>query len=186
MEKLICLLALVIWGGQIYAQDPVKPKPKPMGGEKTVFHCVPFKGNYATIARRGDRVTPPLIEWTSTLGTEWTPQRRCQEVSQRLTRAVEMTGGKLRNLQLTYGSVNGMRVICYIDSSSRVNACNEKNLLFTLRQEDRGKEREILQSIVQFSLTGTGNPIQQSGGQDYALLGDAVEASLSAETNPGI
>jgi hypothetical protein len=92
MDKLICLLALVIWGGQIYAQDPVKPKPKPTGGEKTVFHCVPFKGNYATIARRGDRVTPPLIEWTSTLGTEWTPQRRCQEVSQRLTRAVEMTG----------------------------------------------------------------------------------------------
>jgi hypothetical protein len=97
-----------------------------------------------------------------------------------------MTGGKLRNLQLTYGSVKGMRVICYIDSSSRVNACNENNLLFTLRPEDRGKEREILQTIVQFSLTGTGNPIQQSEGQDYALLGDAVEAILSPETNSGI
>ncbi len=183
MDKLICLLLLVIWGGQIYAQDPSKPKPS---ADKTIFQCVPFKGSYATIARRGDRVTPPMIEWTSTIGAEWTPQKRCQEVSQRLTKAVAATGGKLRNLQLTYGSVKGQRVICYVDSSTTVNACNERNLLFTLRKEDMGKEREILQQIVQFSLTGTGNAIQQSEGQDYALLGDAVEASLTAEVTPGI
>lgn len=186
MDKLLALVALMSLGGQIYAQDPSKGVKPKSNASITLFQCVPFKGSYATIARRGDRVTPPMIEWTSTIGVEWTPQRRCQEVSQRLTKAVAATGGKLRNLQLTYGSVNGQRVICYIDSSTSVNACNEKNLLFTLRREDIGKEREILQTIVQFSLTGTGNSIQQSEGQDYALLGDAIEASLSPEATQGI
>ncbi|PLS69076.1 MAG: hypothetical protein CV045_04230 [Cyanobacteria bacterium M5B4] len=185
MDKLLALIAILTLAGQLSAQDPVKPRSKP-SSDVTVFECVPFNGNYATIARRGDRVTPPMIEWTSTIGTEWTPQRRCQEVSQRLTKAVAATGGKLRNLQLTYGSVKGQRVICYIDAGSKVNACNANNLLFTLRKEDLGKEREILQTIVQFSLTGTGNRVQQSAGQDYALLGDVVEDILSQETAKGI
>ncbi|MCS6959230.1 MAG: COP23 domain-containing protein [Pseudanabaenaceae cyanobacterium SKYGB_i_bin29] len=191
MDKLTVAILLLTVAGQLSAQDPIKgtkPKPQPPSNATvTVFECVPFNGKYATIARRGDRVTPPMIEWTTTLGGEWTPQRRCQEVSQRLTRAVAASGGKLRNLQLTYGSVKGRRVICYIDASTPVNACNERNLLFTLRPEDIGKEREILQTIVQFSLTGTGNRVQQSAGQDYALLGDAVEDILSSgDTAQGI
>ncbi|MFN3360280.1 MAG: COP23 domain-containing protein [Pseudanabaenaceae cyanobacterium] len=184
MKKLIAVAILASLAGQLYAQDPsksTKPRTQPQpNATVTVFECIPFKGNYATIARRGDRVTPPMIEWTATLGGEWTPQRRCQEVSQRLTRAVAAAGGKLRNLQLTYGSVKGQRVICYIDASTAVNACNEKNLLFTLRREDIGKEREILQTIVQFSIKGTGSHVQQSAEQDYALLGEAVEDILSS------
>ncbi len=180
MKILLFLPFFALLAGQLGAQDPSKTS-KTTSKEVTVFECIPFNGNYATIARRNNRVTPPMIEWTTTLGTEWTPQRRCQEVSQRLTNAVAATGGKLRNLQLTYGSVNGIRVICYIDAGTNVNACNEKNMLFTLRKEDKGREREVLETIVKFSLTGSGNRVQQSAGQDYALLGDAVEESLSSD-----
>jgi Circadian oscillating protein COP23 len=166
-----------------HAQTPniptTSPSPtSPTSPAATVFECLRYEpAGFATIARRSDRVTPPMITWTSTLGG-FSAEERCNIVSDRLTRAVANTPeGKLKNMKLTYGRVNGSPVICYVNSDTE--ACNNRNLLLTLRPEDRGQERAILRQMVTFSVTGSGSAIQQSEAQDYAPLGEAVEAQLS-------
>jgi hypothetical protein len=152
--------------------------PSPTAASATLFQCIRSNSSgFATIARRGERVTSPMITWTSTLGG-FTPEERCNIVSDRLTRAVEgVEEGKLKNLKLTYGRVNGLPVICYV--SSNTEGCSNSNLLLTLRPEDRGQERTILQRLVTFSTQASGSPVQQSQQQDYAPLGEAVESQLS-------
>jgi hypothetical protein len=134
---------------------------------------------YATVARRGDRQTPPMIMWRSTLGEygQYTPQRRCQIVSDKFTRAVVLNGGKLGGMSLTYGVNNRQRVICYVNHYR--DSCNSENQLFTLRPSDYGRERQILEQLVNFSAKGSGTPVQQSGEIFYADLGDSIERFFS-------
>jgi hypothetical protein len=145
---------------------------------KTTFHCIASGQGYATIAKRGERITAPVITWNSNeFGAQYTPQQRCKIVSDRLTEVVSAKGGKLRNLQLTYGRVNSKPVICYVGSRNEI--CNRKNVLITLRESDRGRERQILEQLVTFSLKGTGTAVQQSAPQYYAPFGEAIEQALA-------
>ncbi|GAA6619783.1 COP23 domain-containing protein [Scytonema sp. NUACC26] len=147
----------------------------------TVFQCVSAGSGYATVAKRGERTTPPLITWNSKeFGSQYTPKQRCNIVSKRLTKAVAANGGKLKNLLLTYGVVNGKSVICYVKDTGR--ACNDRNILMTLRSQDRGQEAKILDSLVSFSVKGTGNSINQSSQLPrYANFGERVEQSFEAQ-----
>ncbi len=143
---------------------------------QTTFHCTPGQGgSYATVAKRGDKLTPPMIVWTSTLGEygQYTPQRRCEIVSDKFTHAVALSGGKLKNMYLTYGYNNRQRVICYVNSQN--GSCNSDNQLFTLRPTDYGRERQILERLVNFGIHGTGTPVQQSGEIYYANVGEEIE-----------
>ncbi|WP_019498775.1 COP23 domain-containing protein [Pseudanabaena sp. PCC 6802] len=169
---------------------PVKPSDatplvKPSGATPpvlTTFHCVQMgDASYATVARRGDRQTPPMILWRSTLGEygQYTPQRRCQIVSDKFTRAVALNGGKLGGMSLTYGINNRQRVICHVNHFRE--SCNSENQLFTLRPSDYGRERQILEQLVNFSAKGSGTPVQQSGEIFYADLGDAIERFFSTK-----
>jgi Circadian oscillating protein COP23 len=151
-------------------------KPLPSVPAQTTFHCTAMPGGtYATVAKRGDRQTPPMILWTSTLGEfgQYTPQRRCEIVSDKFTQAVALNGGKLKSMLLTYGLNNRQRVICYV--SSQNGSCNSENQLFTLRPADRGRERQILERLVNFGIHGTGTPVQQSGELFYANVGESIE-----------
>jgi Circadian oscillating protein COP23 len=151
--------------------------------EATTFHCTSMPGgSYATVAKRGTRQTPPMIIWTSSLGEygQYTPQRRCEIVSDKFTQAVARSGGKLKNMYLTYGYNNRQRVICYVNS--RNGACNSDNQLFTLRPSDYGKERQILERLVNFGIHGTGTPVQQSGELYYANVGEEIEKFFATST----
>lgn len=158
------------------------PSPTQPGSSSaaTTFQCVSLGTNYATVAKRAERTTPPMITWKSTeFGSQYTPQQRCNIVSNRLNQVVAANGGRLKNLQLTYGPVKGTSVICYVNSRNEI--CNSNNILLTLRKSDRGREREILQQLVTFSLKGTGTAVQQSAPQYYAPFGEEIERSLGAE-----
>ncbi len=147
----------------------------------TTFHCVRVDNTFATIARRSDRATPPMITWQDTsFGPQYTPERRCQIVSDRLTQAVAQNGGKLTNLRLTYGPVNGFPVICYV--RNREEPCSSGNLLLTLRQDDRGKESQILQQILTFSIQGQGAPLTRgpSSAPEPIAFGSEVERALNS------
>lgn len=146
---------------------------------QTRFDCIKNGENYATIARRGNRRTEPMIVWTSDLG-KWNAWERCRVVSQRLSDIVARKGGSFRGLYLTYGRVNNLPVICYVDRIDEACASSGSNLLFTLRPEDRGKEADILERLVSFGVQGSGVPVQQSQEQSYALLGDAIEEQLGS------
>ena len=142
---------------QVQAQDEVEQETQE--DLATVFRCVREGGSFATIAERGDRTTSPIFQWrTAEFGPQYTPQQRCQLVSDRLTRAVSENGGRLRNLFLTTGTVNRLPVVCYLNNG--VSSCNSRNLLFTLDSRNARNPNAVLDSLLNFGVSGTGAPIQ--------------------------
>lgn len=124
----------------------------------TTFECVTEGRNYATVARRGDRVTAPLILWrTFEFGNQYTPENRCRMVSDRLSRAVYENGGRLTNLQLTTGRVNNLPVICYTNGGQY--GCNSRNLLLTLDSRNASNPNAALDNLFNFGVSGSGAPI---------------------------
>jgi len=89
------------------------------------FTCRQVDGVYTTFAVKGDKDFQ-IIRWTSGFGAAagYTPQQRCQEVSNRFDRSVR--DGSLR--YLTHGTMNNYPVIC--TASSAGGSC--ENLIFTL------------------------------------------------------
>lgn len=47
---------------------------------------------------------------------------------------------------------------------------NNKNLVFTLSRENARNSTEVLRNLLTFSVTGSGNPVEESEGQSYAAL----------------
>lgn len=162
-----------------------QPQPAP-GTVVTTFGCVPLVGGgYATVAQRGERTTPPMITWKKTSG-KFTPEKRCNIVGERLTKAVAANGGKLRQVRLTYGPVNGIPVICHINNLNE--KCSSTNLLLTLNHSDRGKEDQLLQQLVTFSVTGSSPSLDRDAqGRVIINLGILVDIALEtkASESPG-
>jgi len=121
-------------------------------GEPTTFQCVEQGGGWATVAKRGKEVSPsPLIRWnTPEFGPEYTPEKRCQIVSTRLTNIVAKNGGRLGGLDLTAGKVeNGSTVVCLVNQQPR--SCNLGNMLFTLNQQNANNPNQVLTTITSFA-----------------------------------
>lgn len=146
----------------------------------TLFRCVRDGNGFATIAQRGDRITPPVITWNSKLG-QYTPQQRCNIVSQRLTQAVAQNGGKFKNLLLMAGSVNNQAVICVINNPE--SFCNRSNTLFTLGRENARRQDEVIARLRNFSRQASGTPIPESDGLEPISL-EGLNQFLGSEDEP--
>lgn len=121
-------------------------------GEPTTFQCVEQGGGWATVAKRGKEVSPsPLIRWnTAEFGPEYTPEKRCQIVSTRLTNIVAKNGRRLGGLDLTAGKVeNGSTVVCLVNQQPR--SCNLGNMLFTLNEQNANNPNQVLTTITSFA-----------------------------------
>jgi hypothetical protein len=143
---------------------------------KTTFACVKKGDDPATIAVRGDIKTSPMIIWKDTSYGTYTPQKRCEIVSQRLTKAVA-TSGKLKNLNMTHGMLNSLPVICFI--TRKGEKCNSSNILFSLKSSERGQEQAIVAGLLDFSKLGTAGALTR-GGAKPETFGDAIEQELKA------
>jgi Circadian oscillating protein COP23 len=156
---------------------------------KTTFECrMKVNGDVkepVTVARRGDRVTEPMITWKDKSFGKYTPEKRCQIVSQRLTKAVAISG-KLSNLDMTSGVINSLPVICYI--TKKGEKCNSENILFSLKASEKGQEQTIVAGLLNFSKLGSGGGIVRgTPGQPAAApvtYGDAIENALKEPINP--
>lgn len=179
---LTCLIGSIFLIPTILTPAPSHSLPN------TTFACILQGKEYVTVARRGDRTTPPMIIWKDTTwGPKYPPQKRCQIVSQRLTKAVSSTG-KLTSLDMTHGIVNSTPVICYITNKGA--KCNSENILFSLKPSERGQEQEILAQLLAFSKKGTGGPITRGGSNEQeedqvtgtgevVTWGDTIEKKLN-------
>lgn len=69
----------------------------------------------------------PIIAWKSDSfpSSEWTPKRRCDQVSKKFQQFHEQ--GRLN--YLTTGKLNGLGVIC----AAKPGECNKNNILFSVR-----------------------------------------------------
>jgi hypothetical protein len=152
---------------------------------KTTFACIKKGTDPVTVARRGDRVTSPMITWRDKTWGAFTPEKRCQIVSQRLTKAVA-SSGKLSSLDMTHGLVNSLPVVCYITNKSE--QCNTDNILFSLKSSERGQEQKIINELLNFSKLGSGGGLTRGGGtaprKTPTTYGDAIENALSEPVNP--
>ncbi|HEY9706220.1 MAG TPA: COP23 domain-containing protein [Allocoleopsis sp.] len=129
----------------------------------TIFNCVALNKGYATVAQRGSQTIPqPMITWNRTdLGPELTPERRCQNVTMRLNQLVADGGGSLDNMSFMIGESNNQSVVCLVKDINNED-CNDRNLVFTLSKKNAANPQKVLKNLLNFSLTGTGEPVQES------------------------
>ena len=154
----------------------------------TVFSCVQdTTGRWVTVAQKGKfRSRRPMLTWSSVeFGGDWPPKKRCDHVSDKLTRIVANNGGTLADLALTYGLVNNYMTICV---AKFPDTCNANNMLFTLSSTNRNNPGEVLQNIVNFVNNKAGSAtIDENGGLRYVLLEDVVEFDeVEEEVEEGI
>lgn len=136
----------------LFAMLPILPFFFPYESYAYEFVCGSVKGFPVTVAEtaRGDI---PVIYWISNdLSGSWTPQKRCEDVSQKFQAAQD-------NQQLEYlssGVINGQQVIC---TSNRFEG-NCINVLFTLKATDDPKK--ILLQLLDLRGLANGQAIEQS------------------------
>jgi hypothetical protein len=128
-------------------------QPQPSSAQTTTdtYFCGISNGGVPTTFARsvtGKRL--PLIRWFSTMGSEYTPNRRCQEVSGRFQEAYEK--GLLN--YMTTGIMRGQQVVC---ASSRYGgSCS--HLLFTLKPSQNASD--AIQALVDIGAQARGPMIQ--------------------------
>lgn len=132
------------------------------------FECVKQEKSYATVVKRNDPAILPrnMILWTRTIGADWTPEKRCQEVTNNLNKIVTNNGGQIDNLAFTINR----GLVCLASTSSL--GCNDENRLFTLSKDNSQKPQEIIAQLSASigSASGQGSPVLESNGNPYALL----------------
>ena len=181
------LSSALVFAGTVAFASQVQAATSDSGNSaRTTFQCVTSGRNIATIARRGNVTTDPMIVWKSTeFGREYTPWQRCQIVSNRLTQAVAQNGGRLSNLQLTTGIINNLPVVCYVNGQGR---CNSQNLLFTLDKRNAKNPGDALTRLINFSQDG-GGPVTtlrgggQSSAPQFVPFGNMVDRALNSPNN---
>ncbi|MUG91533.1 hypothetical protein F7734_03125 [Scytonema sp. UIC 10036] len=148
------------------AGNPYYPPPT----TSTSFVCGQVGNSPATLVQVNGRILPsPLIIW-QTASADMSPQQRCQMVSQRMTVTVAQNGGKLSNLLLTTGKVNGYSVICFVNTAE---SCNPNNVIMTLiRGENARNPGNVLARIVRFGQRGAGTNVVESTGYTGAVPGE--------------
>ena len=153
------------------------PTPAPYRSA-TTFICGRSGNDPASLVQANGRLLrSPLIVWkTHYFGDDYTPEQRCQSVSQRLTQVVAQNGGRLSNLRLSVGSAYGLTVVCYLNNAS---SCNQDNILFTLKPENARNAPGILARLANFGQFGGGAGVNESGG----LGGDGGSINLEDEVN---
>lgn len=149
------------------------------------FKCVQADSqNFATIAITPEGPTAPLINWARQdfKVSGYTPEVRCNQVTDRLNNAANKYGeGKLSNLWLHHGRVNRLPVICYVLSPGL--GCNSNNVLFTVSPSSPNfkNPKKALEQLAEFSITGTGDPIQESAGRSYVDLDKWVQSASQSK-----
>ena len=145
----------------------------------TTFKCVQADTGWATIAERGNSVSKnPLFTWNSEeFGDNWMPEKRCSTVTEKLNNFVASNGGRLSNLYLTSGQLNGRSVVCVVNQQS---TCTGNSLLFTLSQKNAATPRTAIAKITAFSQgKADAQPVEESGLPQYFPLQNLADKHLA-------
>jgi hypothetical protein len=128
---------------------------------KNRFFCGTSNGQPTTLMR-GSKRNVPLIRWTDASFPEpWNPQRRCEEISQRLQRfhdnqVLSYMGAKM---------LGGQPVLCLTDDRGQ---CRPDGLLVTLKP--RTNLQQTLQRLASNLRGGAGSPLELSGNDAITYI----------------
>jgi hypothetical protein len=121
-----------------------------------------------TVVQKGDNQAV-LLTWSyDGFGKEYTPEKRCQIVSERLQKAANINGGTFKNLKIASGTVNSLAVICAIRANS--SKCNRQNMLFTLKPENARNPDAVIQRIFSFARDGSGSIDESATAQQQSTV----------------
>ena len=150
----------------------------PAQAEVSGYSCGSSNGVPSTMARTGKGNEVAVIQFKSQHFTDsgWTPERRCQEVSQRFNNLHQK--GLLRQAFLTTGRKNGQNIICV--ASEQGAPCMSNGILFTLRP---GKDsNETLRNLVNVARSQSG-PLSETTSRPYYGL-DEILATAESSLKP--
>jgi Circadian oscillating protein COP23 len=105
-----------------------------------------------TVVQKGERQAV-MMTWKYSGFGEFTPEKRCQIVSERLQQAANLNGGTFKDIQIGSGTVSSRPVICTLPSNSK--KCSKENILFTLNPENARNPDAVIQKILGFGQDGT-------------------------------
>lgn len=169
---------MAIGGLVLGAMASLLPAPAEARVQARSFVCSTSAGAPATnvVTQNGQQV--PLIRWTSSVFNDagWTPERRCQEVSNRFNDYFRQ--GRLDFI--TTGRMNGLPVICTARSNG--GACD--GLLFTLKPGQNASR--TLQDLFSVRTKARG-PLNETNSRVYLSLDELVttaQANASGEPAP--
>jgi Circadian oscillating protein COP23 len=158
-QSFVCLLT-----GFAVSLGVVATLPKSTSAQltpKNRFFCGTSNGQPATLMR-GSKRNVPLIRWTDASFPEpWNPQRRCEEISQRLQRFQD-------NQVLSYMSAKmwrGQPVLCLTDDRGN---CRDDGLLVTLKPGTN--LQRTLQRLVSNVEGAAGSPLELSGNDAITYI----------------
>ena len=156
-------------------------QPEPVNSQALIrFSCQKDESNLSTVASNVDYPQPVrIIDWNienQYFGDEWTPERRCDVVSERFQSIFD------RN-RLVYMTVDaadwegslGEPVICAVLEEN--DRCVESDLLFTLENTD--EPNEILTEITAIRTDPTNNKALVRGGGDSFYEGFRIYYNIA-------
>ena len=154
----------------------------------TKFTCISDEnGNVATVGQRPVGEPIPVIIWTSDsskyFGQKVSPQSRCQIVTERFNQAVTNSGGSLKDVVLTSGTVGTKTVICVLSIND--TGCDGGNTLFTLNPKNAKRPDQVLAQIAQISRQGSSaGVIRETGGRVRVKLTALLKGKSAARIKP--
>jgi Circadian oscillating protein COP23 len=133
------LLATVVMGGLVSASPETISTNYPIANQQNIsssiqYRCLQRKGVPATVAYTS-RGMVELIRWQDNYfnSSEYTPERRCQEVSDRFQQHAQINDLRF----ISTGVVNNYKAICI---SEQTGHCQANGLLLTLSPNDNSQE----------------------------------------------
>jgi len=168
------------------ADSDLDPSEEAYTGTK--FTCISDEnGNVATVGQRPGGEPIPVIIWTSDsskyFGQKVSPQSRCQIVTERFNQAVTNSGGSLKDVVLTSGTVGTKTVICVLSIND--TGCDGGNTLFTLNPKNAKRPDQVLAQIAQISRQGSSaGVIRETGGRVRVKLTALLKGKSAARIKP--
>lgn len=153
----------------------------------TQFNCIAktIGQDYATVGQRADKKVI-LIVWTQKaarhFGEEYTPQKRCNIVTEKLNEFVRINNGTMKGLMLTNGYINDKKVVCVLRKGE--TSCNPENLLFTLNPDNASRPSEIVNQLLNTSrYASISTIVYETESQTYFNLENWEENGFNVREN---
>jgi Circadian oscillating protein COP23 len=130
------------------------------------FECVRLESNQTRfftkyVSHDSSKKSSPLFAWESTdfIDAGYSPERRCQEVTNKLKAIISNVEGETSKLRFMIGTVNQLLVLCHMNQFDE--SCNSKNMIFTLSKKNRANPANVMASMIQFSALGEGYIVEE-------------------------
>ena len=149
MIKLKLLAGMLASVGLVLGNAIATAPPSEAATENT-YYCAQLKGKWNTFVNT-PRGRVKLLGWETKFSEQWTPKKRCVEVSGRFQNF--LTSGTLKYIRT--GLVNNLPVICV--AQMRGGACPDQNVLITFDPET--DPEKVLVQLMDFRRSVSGQTI---------------------------